>query len=99
VSLRGRRLFDYLAAPLVESGRLQWSDLLEPPLAAYFEHIGRCRELDRLASQWARGAAHEVPRVAELLSLNGVPLGVGLEYGLVEPLLTHGFGLFTGVRS
>ena len=99
VSLRGRRLLDYLAAPLVESGRLRWSDLLEPPLAAYFEHIGRCRELDRLASQWASGAAHEVPRVAELLSQNGVPLGVGLEYGLVEPVLTEGFGLFTGVRS
>lgn len=99
VSLRGRRLLDYLAAPLVEAGRLQWSDLLEPPLAAYFQNIGRCRELDRLASQWARGAAHEVPRVAELLSQNGVPLGDGLEYGLVEPLLTEGFGLFTGVRS
>lgn len=99
VSLRGKRLLDYLAAPLVESGRLKWSDLLEPPLAAYFEHIGRCRELDRLASQWARGATHEVPRVAELLSLNGVPLGDGLAYGLVEPLLTEGFGLFTGVRS
>lgn len=98
-SLRGRRLFHCLAAPLVASGRLRWGDLVESPLDSYFEEIAQKRTDDRLATDWARHAPHDVSRVAQVLQHRGVSLGSGLEYWLVEPWLTKGIGRFTGVRS
>jgi hypothetical protein len=98
-SLRGRRLFDCLAAPIVASGRLRWSDLVEPPLDSYFAEIAKKRADDQLATEWARHAPHDVSSVAQVLQHEGVALGAGLEYWLVEPLLTQGLGRFTGVRA
>lgn len=98
-SLRCRRLFHCLAAPLVDSGRLQWSDLVEPPLDSYFAEIGQKRADDRQATEWAQHAPHDVRGVAQVLQHQGVSLASGLEYWLVEPWLSTGIGRFTGVRS
>lgn len=100
-SMRCRRLFEALAAPLVSRGMLTWHDLLEPSqtLAAYFDQIARYRQLDRLAMDWSRQAGVAVPEVSSIFQHADVPIGAALEYSLVEPLLTSGFGRFTGVRS
>lgn len=98
-SLRCRRLFHCLAAPLVGSGRLRWSELVEPPLDSYFAEIAQKRADDRLATEWAQHAPHDVSGVAQVLQYEGVSLASGLEYWLVEPWLTQGIGRFTGVRS
>lgn len=98
-SLRCRRLFDAVATPLVARGGAAWRDLVEPPLDSYFLDVARHRELDRYAMQWSRQAGCQVPGVAPIFQHADVPLGRALEYSLVEPLLTQGFGRFTGVRT
>lgn len=98
-SLRSVRLLECLAGPLVAKGRLGWSDLLAAPAAAQLAELATRRAEDRLASELARRLPHEPDAVAQLLDLQGVPLGTGLEYLLVERLLTRGLGRFTGVRS
>ncbi len=98
-SLRSRRLLECLAARLVAQGRLGWSDLLAPPLDAQLAELATKREEDRLASELAQRLPQEPARVAELLEYDGVPLGTGFEYMLVERLLTRALGRFTGVRS
>ena len=98
-SLRCRRLFDAVVTPLVARGGMAWRDLVEPPLDSYFMDVARHRDLDRYAMQWSRQAGCQVPGVAPIFQHADVPLGRALEYSLVEPLLTQGFGRFTGVRS
>lgn len=99
VSLRARRLFDAVVAPLLDPTGLTWSDLVEPALASYFVDVARHRDLDSWAMVWSRQAACEVPGMAANVQHQGVPLGRALEYSLVEPLLTQGFRRFTGVRT
>ncbi len=98
-SLRSGRLLECVAARLVATGRLGWSDLLAAPLAAQLADLVAKRADDRLASELARRLPREPGGVAELLDYAGVPLGTGFEYLLVERLLTQGLGRFTGVRS
>ncbi len=98
-SLRSGRLLECVAARLVATGRLGWSDLLTAPLAAQLADLVAKRADDRLASELARRLPREPGGVAELLDYAGVPLGTGFEYLLVERLLTQGLGRFTGVRS
>ena len=98
-SLRSSRLLECVAARLVATGRLGWSDLLSAALAAQLADLAAKRADDRLASELARRLPHEPAGVAELLDYDGVPLGTGFEYLLVERLLTKGLGRFTGVRS
>lgn len=97
-SMRGRRLAECLAERLITEGRLRWSDLVEAPLDAYFEELMTRRKEDRTASELAR-TAPTGGSVAAALSYEGLCLGTGLEYSLVERLLTRGLGRFTGVRS
>ena len=98
-SLRSVRLLECLASRLVAEGRLGWSDLLSAPMDAQLAELATRRQEDRLASELARRLPQEPKRVAELFEYDGLPLGTGFEYRLVERLLTRGLGRFTGVRS
>jgi hypothetical protein len=98
-SLRCRRLFEALAAPILDGGHLTWADLVEPEWVAYFARVAHYRELDRRSIEWSRQAGTATPELASLLCFSGVSVGEALEYSLVEPLLTQGFGRFTGVRT
>ncbi len=98
-SLRSRRLLECLAAPLVEKGRLAWSDLVAAPFDSYFCDLDKKREEDRIATELSQLVPCAVGSVARSLDRDGVPLGEGLEYLLVERLLQRGLGRFTGNRS
>ena len=66
---------------------------------AQLAELATRRQEDRLASELAQRLPQEPKRVAELFEYDGLPLGTGFEYRLVERLLTRGLGRFTGVRS
>ncbi len=98
-SLRCRRLLECLATKLVASRRLAWADVVDAPLDAYFCKVLAKREDDQIVSNLSRSAPHDAAIVAHSLSHDGIALGGGFEYFLVERLLTKALGRFTGVRT
>lgn len=98
-SLRCRRLLECLATKLVASRRLAWADVVDAPLDGYFCKLLAKREDDQIVSSLSRSAPHDAAIVAHSLSHDGIALGGGFEYFLVERLLTQALGRFTGVRT
>lgn len=98
-SPHGRRLVDLLATPLVRRGALRWGDLLPDSWAAEYGALDDARQADRLALAASRRVATATPAMARALDDDGLSLGEGFEYYLLEKILTHTLGRFTGVRS
>lgn len=96
-ALRPRRLLELLMT--AATGRLSPRELLTPDWARRFENIAARRTQDRRVADLAASIYTATPAVSAALVSEGVALGEGMEYFLVEKILTRALRSFTGVRS
>ncbi|MEY2632696.1 MAG: hypothetical protein RIR00_1350 [Pseudomonadota bacterium] len=77
---------------------LDFAALLPEAYAQLFEDWEMQDQIDQagleIARNWSRCS-----EAGQVLTSQGIPLATGLEYNLMESLLTHHFGVFSGTRS
>ena len=72
--------------------------LLPPEFAQLFDDWFLQDAIDERSLDWIRNWQRS-PEFAGAFQFAGVPLAPGLEYGLMEMILTQYFGVYSGVRS
>ena len=77
---------------------LDVAPLLPPEFAQLFDDWFLQDAIDERSLDWIRNWQRS-PEFAGAFQFAGVPLAPGLEYGLMEMILTQYFGVYSGVRS